>query len=110
VDTIVELLSTPPNQGGKVTTVLNSAYDDADANAKLSKEKGISFDRTMCGSVHADKKEFGTRWFKQVTDWAEEGKLQPNKVQLLEGGLDGIPAGLKLLQENKVSNRKLVGE
>ncbi|ETS63371.1 hypothetical protein PaG_01652 [Moesziomyces aphidis] len=108
VNTIVELLSTPPNQGGKVTTVLNSAYDDADANAKLSKEKGISFDRTMCGSVHADKKEFGTRWFKQVTDWAEEGKLQPNKVQLLEGGLDGIPAGLKLLQENKVSNRKLV--
>ena len=110
VDTVVELLSTAPNQGGKVTTVLNSVYDDADANAKLSKEKGISFDRTMCGSVHDDKKEFGARWFKQVTDLAVEGKLQPNKVQLLDGGLDGVPAGLKLLEENKVSNRKLVGE
>ncbi len=40
----------------------------------------------------------------------EEGKLKPNTVQILEGGLDGVPAGLKLLEENKVSNRKLVGK
>ncbi|KAJ1030499.1 hypothetical protein NDA16_001408 [Ustilago loliicola] len=108
VETIVELLSNAPNKGGKVTTVLPSAYDDKDANEQLQKEKGISFDRTMCGSVHNDKVEFGTRWFKTVTEWTVESKIEPNKVQLLEGGLDGVPAGLKLLQENKVSNRKLV--
>ncbi|TKY89333.1 hypothetical protein EX895_001864 [Sporisorium graminicola] len=50
---------------------------------------------------------FGERWFKTVTRWVEEGKLKPNKVLILEGGIDGIPAGLKLLEENKVSNRKL---
>lgn len=110
VETIVELLSTAPNKGGKVTTVLSSAYDDKDTNVKLQKEKGVSFDRTMCGSVHNDKVDFGTRWFKTVTEWTVEGKIKPNKVQLLDGGLDGVPAGLKLLQENKVSNRKLVGK
>ncbi|SPC65123.1 related to toxD gene [Ustilago sp. UG-2017b] len=108
VETIVELLSTAPNKGGKVTTVLSSAYGDKDTNVKLQKEKGVSFDRTMCGSVHNDKVDFGTRWFKTVTEWTVEGKIKPNKVQLLDGGLDGVPAGLKLLQENKVSNRKLV--
>jgi len=110
VDTIVELLSTAPNKGGKVTTVLPSEFDDETANEKLQKEKGISYDRTSCGSVHNDKKEFGTRWFKTVVDWVAEGKLKPNKVQLLDGGLDGVPGGLKLLEENKVSNRKLVGK
>ncbi|KAJ1030739.1 hypothetical protein NDA18_001977 [Ustilago nuda] len=108
VETIVELLSTAPNKGGKVTTVLSSAYDDKDTNVKLQKEKGVSFDRTMCGSVHNDKVDFGTRWFKTVTEWTVEGKIKPNKVQLLDGGLDGVAAGLKLLQENKISNRKLV--
>lgn len=110
VDTIVELLSTSPNRGGKVTTVLPSAYDDAEANEKLSKEKEVRYDRTNCGSVHGDKKEFRTRWFKTIGEWVAEGKVQPNKVQIVEGGLDGVPAGLKLLEENKVSNRKLVGK
>ncbi|KAJ9477057.1 Protein TOXD [Pseudozyma hubeiensis] len=108
VDTIVELLSTSPNKGGKVTTLLPSKYDDAQEAEKLQKEKAIIYDRTMCGSVHNDKKEFGERWFKTVAKWVGEGKIQPNKVQLVEGGLDGIPAGLKLLEENKVSNRKIV--
>ena len=110
IDTIVELLSTAPNRGGKVTTVLASVYDKDEANEKLFKETGISFDRTMCGSVHLDKQEFGQRWFQTVTQWVVQGKIKPNKVQLVEGGLDGIPAGLKLLEENKVSNRKLVGD
>lgn len=108
VDTIVELLSSSPNKGGKVTTVLPSEYDDEEANDKLQKEKGISFARTNCGSVHNDKKEFGTRWFKTVTEWVNDGKVKPNKVQIVEDGLDGVPAGLKLLEENKVSGRKLV--
>lgn len=109
METIVELLSSALNKGGKVTTALPGPYDDKDANEKLHKEKGISFDRTNCGAVHNDKKEFGKRWFQTVITWVNEGKLEPNKVQLLEGGLDGVPAGLKLLQENKISNRKLVG-
>lgn len=110
VDTIVDLLSTAPNQGGKVTTLWKSKYQDGDEAGKLHREKSISFEWTMCSSVHNDKKEFGERWFQTVTDWVGEGKIQPNKVHLVDGGLDGIPAGLKLLEENKVSNRKIVGK
>ncbi len=87
-----------------------SAYNNAEANAKLEREHGVSVDMTMGGMVHMDKKEFGARWFKQVVRWLEQGKIQPNRRQILEGGLDGVPAGMKLLQENKVSNHKLVGK
>lgn len=45
-----------------------------------------------------------------LAEWVVEGKVKLNKVQIVECGLDGIPAGLKLLEENKVSNRKLVGK
>ncbi|CBQ67505.1 conserved hypothetical protein [Sporisorium reilianum SRZ2] len=108
IETIIALLSTPPNKGGKVTTLWKSAYQDGEASEKLQKEKGVSFSWTMCSSAHTDKKEFGARWFKTVAEWVGQGKIQPNKVQIVEGGLDGVPAGLKLLEENKVSYRKLV--
>lgn len=56
VETIVELLSTSPNKGGQVTTLLPSAYQDGEASKELQSEKAISFSRTMCGGVHSDKK------------------------------------------------------
>ncbi|EST09746.1 Polyketide synthase, enoylreductase [Kalmanozyma brasiliensis GHG001] len=108
VDTIVSLLSSAPNKGGKLTTLLATAYDDETENQKLQREKGIVYNRTIGSVVHHDKKEFGERWFKLVAKWLGEGKMKPNKVQILEGGLDGVPGGLKLLQENKVSGAKLV--
>ncbi|TKY90141.1 hypothetical protein EX895_000139 [Sporisorium graminicola] len=107
-ETIVDLLSTSPNKGGKVTTLWKSPYNDGEASEKLEKEKAISFNWTACSSVHADKKEFGERWLRLVAEWLGQGKIQPNKAQIVEGGLDGIPAALRLLEENKISFRKLV--
>ena len=56
---------------------LNRVQQEAE---KLRNEKGIFYDRTMCGSVHNDKKDFGERWFKTIAKWVGQGKIQPNKV------------------------------
>ncbi len=38
----------------------------------------------------------------------EQGRLRPNPLKFLEGGLAGIPDGLKYLEEGKVSGEKIV--
>ena len=47
-------------------------------------------------------------FLKKVTGLVEAGKLKPNHVQLLPGGLDRIHEGLGLLKEDKISGKKLV--
>lgn len=106
IETVLKVLS----RDSKVTTVLPTKYDDEEANKKLKSDQGVSYDRTSCGAVHNDKKDFGERWFKQVGDWLADGKFKPNNVQIVEGGLNGVPEGLRLLEENKISNKKLVGK
>ena len=43
-----------------------------------------------------------TAWLMRALD------LQPNPVRVLPGGLNGIVDGLKMLEKNGVSARKLV--
>lgn len=38
----------------------------------------------------------------------EQGRLKPNPIRRVEGGLAAIPEGLKLLEEGKVSGEKIV--
>lgn len=106
IETVLKVLG----PDSKVTTVLPTKYDDEEANKQLKSDKSISYARTSCGAVHNDKKDFGERWFKQVGDWLADGKFKPNSVQIVDGGLNGVPEGLKLLEENKISNKKLVGK
>ncbi|KAG8935511.1 hypothetical protein FRC02_007870 [Tulasnella sp. 418] len=75
------------------------------------------------GKDKAPKKPEGTRWniiqgspskrevtvpyWRNVRRWAEEGKIRPNNVALIAGGLNGIPKALDILQKG-VSAEKLV--
>lgn len=43
-----------------------------------------------------------------VTRLVEQGRLRPNPIRRLEGGLAAIPEGLKLLEEGNVSGEKIV--
>lgn len=97
------------DRDSRATGVLATKYDDEESKKKLQSERGITYDRTMCGAVHNDQKGFGERWFQLIGKWLAEGKIRANNVQLVQGGLDGVPDGLKLLEENKISNKKLVG-
>ncbi|KAF5359478.1 hypothetical protein D9756_003554 [Leucocoprinus leucothites] len=46
--------------------------------------------------------------YTRMTEWIESGIIQPNRVELLPGGLSGIVEGLQRLENNQVSGVKLV--
>ncbi|CCM02785.1 uncharacterized protein FIBRA_04894 [Fibroporia radiculosa] len=46
--------------------------------------------------------------YKNLTKYLETGLIQPNRVEVLPGGLEGIVSGLDRLQNDNVSGAKLV--
>ncbi|TFK22016.1 GroES-like protein [Coprinopsis marcescibilis] len=46
--------------------------------------------------------------YSKLTEWVLEGSIQPNRVEVLEKGLDGILEGLERMKQDKVSGVKLV--
>jgi len=52
--------------------------------------------------------KFSKKWWANLPEWINEGKIKPNRVEVLPGGLDGVVGGLERLKANKVSGVKLV--
>lgn len=102
--TIAKVLSA--NGGGRLTTVLPTPEETEPE--KAGKPANVVLDRTMVGSAHKDDSEFASRWIRTFARWIPEGKFKGNVVKVIPGGLAGVPEGLKLLEENKVSGAKLV--
>lgn len=96
IQTMADVIDT-----GKITVVIPGIED------KLQR-KGIETPLTLVWTSHAEHKSFAKRWYKQLERWMVEGKFKPNKVQLVPGGLDGVPIGLGLLKNGQVSGKKLV--
>jgi len=59
------------------------------------------------GNVHVQR-ELGVKMYAHLTEMLASGKIVPNRVEVLSDGLAGIPAGLKRMEENKVSGVKLI--
>ncbi|EIW77115.1 GroES-like protein [Coniophora puteana RWD-64-598 SS2] len=55
-----------------------------------------------------DNNEFGKMWWAKLPEWIAEGKIKPNKIEVVPGGLGGTAAGLERLKANKVSGVKLI--
>ncbi|KAI0715793.1 GroES-like protein [Cerioporus squamosus] len=53
-------------------------------------------------------KKLGVELYARLEDWLRTGVVVPNRVEVLEGGLNGIPGGLERLKANQVSGVKLV--
>ncbi|QRV84261.1 Zinc-binding dehydrogenase [Ceratobasidium sp. AG-Ba] len=85
----VTLLTTPPATGGHYGTVGPLADD---LKAKLG---GKTNCHSVFGSSQTDKPPSILFW-KILTQWLREGKLVPNNLQLVTGGLDGIPEAPEL--------------
>ncbi|KAF8588740.1 GroES-like protein [Ramaria rubella] len=66
-------------------------------------KKHISF----VGNVHIQR-ELGKSLYANLTGLLQSGKIKPNRVEVIPGGLGGIVSGLKRMEENKVSGVKLV--
>ncbi|KIJ59658.1 hypothetical protein HYDPIDRAFT_32992 [Hydnomerulius pinastri MD-312] len=50
----------------------------------------------------------GVQFMQELTKWLAEGTIKPNAVEVLPGGLNGVSAGLRRLENNEVSGKKLV--
>ncbi|KAF9528463.1 GroES-like protein [Crepidotus variabilis] len=46
--------------------------------------------------------------FSKLYEWLESGDIQPNRVEVLKGGLTSIPEALRRLENNQVSGLKLI--
>lgn len=56
----------------------------------------------------AEDREHMSQFLQKVPGLVSAGLLKPNPVKLLEGGLDGVNAGLDYMREGKHSGEKLV--
>lgn len=48
------------------------------------------------------------QFLKKVPELVKSGQIKPNPTTLVDGGLDGIDAGLKLMMDGKHSGEKIV--
>jgi len=82
----------------------------------------IRYIQTTVFSVYGEEAQFGTRTLPAVPEdrafglefyptlekWLEEGKIKPNKVTVVPGGLAGVTEGFRRMREKEVSGEKLV--
>ncbi|KAJ2980055.1 hypothetical protein NUW54_g11055 [Trametes sanguinea] len=113
VSTVYDAISLPETQnaafdllapGGKLILVLASAVDE-------EKKKNAN-DRSIVGTLGLiqlpQNVEFGRALYSKLTSLLEAGDLKPLRVEVVPGGLGGIPTGLEKLKNDQVSAAKLV--
>ncbi|CAG8441020.1 15067_t:CDS:2 [Funneliformis caledonium] len=73
----------------------------------------VQIKRVVLGVAHRDTQGFlktVNKLAKVIEQLLFEGRIQPNNIEVIEGGLNGIPSGLQKLKEGRVSATKLVAK
>ncbi|ORY75412.1 chaperonin 10-like protein [Protomyces lactucae-debilis] len=116
-ETTLNVAKALSSEGGKITTLLPPQKKDeiAKLNSKITADMTLIY--TVFGrsfsygpfEFHASEedKAFWVKTLEALPEMLEKGVIKPNKVTLLDGGLDGILAGFKRQQEGGVSAEKL---
>ncbi|KAK5661848.1 hypothetical protein OQA88_9952 [Cercophora sp. LCS_1] len=94
-----EILSEVLQDGGHVTFVLRG---------RKEVREEVEQSTTMVGSVHRDAKDFGFAYFRLMARGLREGWFRPQRVEVREGGLNGVEGALKDLKAGKASGVKYV--
>lgn len=97
-----EVLTTPsPVDGAHLAIVLlpDDSVKEKNADGKVTIHQ-------LFGSSHMFR-DLSVPFWRNVGQWIKEGKYQPNRVQLVAGGLAGVPEALDLSRKG-VSGVKLV--
>lgn len=112
---ISEALSS--TKGGHIVTLLPTDKKEI-KNDKVKVESTIvytvfrrelhygAFDN--CGAPKPEDKALWVKYLGLLPDMLSSGKIKPNRITVLDGGLDGILAGFERQQAGKVSAEKLV--
>ena len=53
-------------------------------------------------------REFQTSWFERMQCFLDMGRIKPHPLEVNKGGLEGIPRGIELIRQGKLSATKLV--
>ncbi|KAL2123544.1 hypothetical protein VTJ04DRAFT_3999 [Mycothermus thermophilus] len=76
----------------------------------LAKPEGVRTEFVAGGRIWKERLDFGRLVFNELLGkWLEGGKVVPSKVQVVEGGLGGLQAGIDLVKKG-VSGVKVVVE
>ncbi|KAF9555138.1 GroES-like protein [Agrocybe pediades] len=71
--------------------------------------EGVKAVAVLGGSYMVHNLELMKRfWREEISGWLEKGIIKANNVEVLSGGLAGIPDGLARMEADKVSGLKLV--
>lgn len=54
------------------------------------------------------QRQLGVQFMRELTNWLAEGKIKPNIIEVLPGGLNAIAGGLRRIGSGAVSATKLV--
>jgi NADPH:quinone reductase-like Zn-dependent oxidoreductase len=82
----------------------------------------ISYPQTSVFSCYGEEQKFGARtlpavpedrefverFFPKLEEWLEQGKIVPNKITVVPGGLEGVKEGFRRMRDKEVSGEKLV--
>ncbi|KAJ3191078.1 hypothetical protein HK101_008101 [Irineochytrium annulatum] len=100
---ICSLLGVPPEGTLKRGDVVR--VDPTLAYTSFGREMdvfGSHFDAIPEDYAHASD------FYRRLEAYLEEGKIVPNKVRLVEGGLEGVQKGFEIMKSGKLSAEKIV--
>ncbi|KAH9921197.1 GroES-like protein [Epithele typhae] len=106
-------------RAGRLVVVLHdrvpAALKEEDAAAAAAAAEAAGGARARKTIAHAFRnvhepanRACGAALFAHLGEWLAKGVVKPNKVEVLPGGLAGIPEGLARMEADKVSATKLV--
>ncbi|RPD52910.1 GroES-like protein [Lentinus tigrinus ALCF2SS1-7] len=93
--------------GGAVVTVMPAA--EAALKEKVQRDGSAKAVGVCFGDLRIPPhRKLGAELYGRLTEWLEKGLIVPNRVEVIPGGLLGIPEGCDRIKHNKVSGVKLV--
>jgi NADPH:quinone reductase-like Zn-dependent oxidoreductase len=59
-------------------------------------------------AVRKEDRDLSHELYQNLPSWLENGMMKPNKLRIVEGGLEGVEKGFELYRSGKISGEKVV--
>ncbi|KAJ3159330.1 hypothetical protein HK101_001104 [Irineochytrium annulatum] len=103
------------DEGGVVCSLLGPAKEGALTRSDVKVDPTLVYSifgrETIFGKSYPKAKEdyaFAKEFYRKLEGYLREGRIVPNRVRLIEGGLDGVVKGFEISKSGKLSAEKIV--
>ncbi|POS79311.1 TOXD [Diaporthe helianthi] len=94
------------NGTGSTRKTINWTY--VMGTSMIGREEGLT--GPYYSKPRPERRAFGKWWFRTVVqDLVDKGLLKPHPVKLMDGGLDAVPNGIRMLQDKALSIKEYKG-